>query len=98
MLSFCCWREATPSNSCISGFSSVRCVLWVQLCQSGFQRPILIKQVDGLGMKLPPPSFTVRDVARILGDEFPLDVIEVSAREPFAARAQTSECVVMLRR
>jgi hypothetical protein len=47
------------------------------LISKGFNRPILVESVEALGMKLPPDSFTVRDVERYVGSERMVDVIDV---------------------
>lgn len=37
------------------------------LQENGFEKPILIKQMHGLGMKMPLKSFTVSDVKQCVG-------------------------------
>lgn len=45
------------------------------------KRPVLIQGLAGLGAKIPCPGFMVRDVGNILGREWPLDVMDVSAQD-----------------
>ncbi|XP_065509370.1 LOW QUALITY PROTEIN: histone lysine demethylase PHF8 [Caloenas nicobarica] len=42
-----------------------------------FSVPILVNKKDGLGMTLPPPSFTPRDVQHYVGGEKVIEVIDV---------------------
>ena len=37
--------------------------------QHGFKRPILVKQKEGLKLKVPPPEFRIMDVERYVGKE-----------------------------
>ncbi|CAN0063360.1 unnamed protein product [Lampetra planeri] len=45
--------------------------------QAGFETPILVAKKDGLGMMVPPTSFTVSDVEQYVGTERLIDVIDV---------------------
>ena len=36
--------------------------------QHGFDRPILVEQKDGLGLRVPPPDFRVSDVEQYVGE------------------------------
>ncbi|KAM9325164.1 histone lysine demethylase PHF8 [Gastrophryne carolinensis] len=45
--------------------------------ENSFSVPILVLKKDGLGMTLPPPSFTVNDVEYYVGGEKEIDVIDV---------------------
>ncbi|OXA52672.1 Histone lysine demethylase PHF8 [Folsomia candida] len=47
------------------------------LIAKGFTRPVFVDSVEALGMKLPPDSFTVRDVERYVGSDRMVDVIDV---------------------
>lgn len=47
------------------------------LISKGFNRPIFVETVEALEMKLPPDSFTVRDVERYVGSDRMVDVIDV---------------------
>ncbi|CAG7785988.1 unnamed protein product [Allacma fusca] len=47
------------------------------LTHKGFNRPIVVESSEGLGLKVPPETFTVRDVERYVGSERMLDVIDV---------------------
>ncbi|XP_072566089.1 lysine-specific demethylase 7B isoform X1 [Paramormyrops kingsleyae] len=44
----------------------------------GFQYPIAVAKLDGLGLELPPPSFSVRDVEQYVGSDKVIDVIDVA--------------------
>uniref|UniRef100_A0A8C5QYR7 PHD finger protein 8 n=1 Tax=Leptobrachium leishanense TaxID=445787 RepID=A0A8C5QYR7_9ANUR len=46
--------------------------------ENSFSVPILVLKKDGLGMTLPPPSFTVDDVEYYVGAEKEIDVIDVT--------------------
>ena len=52
---------------------------WVR--RHGLQRPVVLPSREGLGMKLPGPGFTVRDVADVLGGDWPLDIIDVASQQ-----------------
>ncbi|XP_066505774.1 lysine-specific demethylase 7B isoform X2 [Hoplias malabaricus] len=44
----------------------------------GFRYPIAVVQMDGLGLRLPPSDFSVRDVERYVGGNKVIDVIDVA--------------------
>ncbi|XP_053110721.1 lysine-specific demethylase 7A isoform X2 [Hemicordylus capensis] len=44
----------------------------------GFDVPIMVPKLDGLGLRLPPPSFSVLDVERYVGGDKVIDVIDVA--------------------
>ncbi|XP_061663453.1 lysine-specific demethylase 7A [Syngnathoides biaculeatus] len=44
----------------------------------GFRRPIAVTEMEGLGLKLPPPTFGVRDVEQYVGGDKVIDVIDVA--------------------
>uniref|UniRef100_A0A8C2MVP4 Histone lysine demethylase PHF8 n=1 Tax=Cricetulus griseus TaxID=10029 RepID=A0A8C2MVP4_CRIGR len=46
--------------------------------ENSFSVPILVMKKDGLGMTLPSPSFTVRDVEHYVGSDKEIDVIDVA--------------------
>ncbi|KAL1765849.1 histone lysine demethylase PHF8 isoform X2 [Sigmodon hispidus] len=48
--------------------------------ESSFSVPILVLKKDGLGMTLPPTSFTVRDVEEYIGSDKEIDVIDVACQ------------------
>ena len=35
--------------------------------ENGFNLPLLVDKKDGLGMTVPPPSFTIQDVEDLVG-------------------------------
>ncbi|XP_074644108.1 histone lysine demethylase PHF8-like [Tubulanus polymorphus] len=48
-----------------------------------FERPILIEKKDGLGMIVPPTSFSIQDVENHVGSMREIDVIDVSRQEDY---------------
>ncbi|XP_035281708.1 lysine-specific demethylase 7B isoform X2 [Anguilla anguilla] len=46
--------------------------------KQGFQYPIALSKPDGLGLRLPPPTFSVRDVEQYVGSDKIIDVIDVA--------------------
>ncbi|XP_063785011.1 lysine-specific demethylase 7A isoform X2 [Pseudophryne corroboree] len=44
----------------------------------GFNQPIMVPQLDDLGLRLPPPKFSVMDVERCVGGDKIIDVIDVA--------------------
>ncbi|XP_060101653.1 lysine-specific demethylase 7A [Heteronotia binoei] len=44
----------------------------------GFDVPIMVSKLDGLGLRLPPPTFSVLDVERYVGGDKVIDVIDVA--------------------
>ncbi|XP_017267163.1 lysine-specific demethylase 7A isoform X2 [Kryptolebias marmoratus] len=44
----------------------------------GFNYPIMITEMEGLGLKLPPPTFSVKDVVQYVGGDKVIDVIDVA--------------------
>ena len=52
------------------------------LSTSGFSRPILIPESDGLGLSIPEdPDFSISDVPASLGEDRNIDVIDVHKQE-----------------
>ena len=62
-------------------------VEWLQNDEGAMTEPVLVEAEEGLGMKMPPASFTVGDVAEALGDDFPVEVIGT-----FLFPARSSAC------
>ncbi|XP_060108492.1 histone lysine demethylase PHF8 [Heteronotia binoei] len=54
--------------------------------ENSFSVPILVLKKDGLGMTLPPPSFTVRDVEHYVGADREIDVIDVTRQADLKMR------------
>lgn len=54
---------------------------------NGFFRPIIVDKLEGLGLRVPPSTFTIHDVERYLEPERMVDVIDVEkqveCRMPF---------------
>ncbi|XP_021073188.1 histone lysine demethylase PHF8-like [Mus pahari] len=50
------------------------------LQECSFSTPIHVLKKDGLGMALPPTSFTVRDVEQYVGSDREIDVIDVACQ------------------
>ncbi|XP_039616610.1 lysine-specific demethylase 7B-like isoform X2 [Polypterus senegalus] len=46
--------------------------------KQGFAYPIMVSKMDGLGLKLPSSSFSVRDVEHYVGGDKVIDVIDVA--------------------
>ncbi|KAL0962943.1 hypothetical protein UPYG_G00347430 [Umbra pygmaea] len=44
----------------------------------GWSYPIAVPNKEGLGLKLPPPSFSVKDVEQVVGGDKIIDVIDVA--------------------
>ncbi|XP_076015017.1 lysine-specific demethylase 7A [Genypterus blacodes] len=44
----------------------------------GFHFPIAVTEMEGLGLKLPPPTFSVKDVEQYVGGDKIIDVIDVA--------------------
>uniref|UniRef100_A0A671VXK8 Lysine-specific demethylase 7A n=1 Tax=Sparus aurata TaxID=8175 RepID=A0A671VXK8_SPAAU len=44
----------------------------------GFNYPIGVTEMEGLGLKLPPPTFSVKDVEQYVGGDKVIDVIDVA--------------------
>lgn len=50
---------------------------WLEEDERAMTEPIIIDSPEGLGMKMPPPDFTVDDVAEIVGEDTPVEVIGI---------------------
>lgn len=48
---------------------------WVEEDETAMREPIVIEKPDGLGMKMPSTDLTVDDVAELVGEDTPLEVI-----------------------
>lgn len=48
---------------------------WLEEDEQAMTEPILIDNPEGLGMQMPPSDFTVSDVAEIVGEDHPVEVI-----------------------
>ncbi|KAF8906029.1 jumonji superfamily protein [Gymnopilus junonius] len=53
---------------------------WLREDESALREPIIIEQPDGLGMKMPPRDLTVEHVAEYIGEDTPLEVIDVASQ------------------
>lgn len=49
--------------------------------RAGFERPILVERPDGLGLRVPPKSFAVRDVRDLVGSNRVIDVMDVRTQK-----------------
>lgn len=58
---------------------------WLTENEDAMTQPIIIEDPDGLGMKMPDPSFTVSDVARLVGENEKVEVLgtPIDFRFPF---------------
>jgi F-box/leucine-rich repeat protein 10/11 len=50
-------------------------VEWLEGDEGAMTEPIIIESPEGLGMKMPSDDFTVDDIAELLGEETPVEVI-----------------------
>ena len=48
---------------------------WIYTDPRAMTEPVVIEAPDGLGMKMPPKEYTIRDVAADVGPDTPLEVI-----------------------
>ena len=48
---------------------------WLEQDDDALQEPIVIEDPDGLGMIMPPNTFSVEDVAELIGEGTPVEVI-----------------------
>lgn len=55
---------------------------WLYNDPTAMTEPVIIEKPDGLGMMMPPSSLTVPEIANILGQETPLEVIGLHPRSP----------------
>ncbi|BGP25559.1 JmjC domain-containing histone demethylation protein 1 [Rhodotorula toruloides] len=46
----------------------------------GMTEPFVVERPEGLGMEMPPPSTTVKDVAELVGPSTPLEVIDCASQ------------------
>lgn len=53
---------------------------WLQNDETAMTEPIIIESPEGLGMKMPPHSFTVNDVARLVGPKEKVEVLDVASQ------------------
>ncbi|XP_067129038.1 histone lysine demethylase PHF8-like isoform X2 [Centruroides vittatus] len=51
------------------------------LIQNGFHCPIIVENKTGLGLSMPPDTFTVTDIMENIGADWCLDVIDVSRQD-----------------
>ncbi|XP_051939717.1 lysine (K)-specific demethylase 2Aa [Hippocampus zosterae] len=49
--------------------------------RSGLRDPIIFEKIDGLGLKMPDPSFSVSDVKMFVGSRRMIDVMDVSTQK-----------------
>ncbi|KAF5387004.1 hypothetical protein D9615_001759 [Tricholomella constricta] len=53
---------------------------WLEEDETAMTEPVVIEQPDGLGMKMPPADFTVDDVVKLIGEDTPVEVIDVASQ------------------
>lgn len=53
---------------------------WLTEDPEAMTEPVVIEKPDGLGMKLPSASITPADVARLVGPDTPIEVIDVASQ------------------
>ncbi|KAI0670700.1 Clavaminate synthase-like protein [Trametes maxima] len=55
-------------------------VEWLENDESAMKEPIVVEAEEGLGMKMPPQGFTVADVVEAVGEDYPVEVIDVATQ------------------
>nr|XP_055047722.1 lysine-specific demethylase 7B isoform X1 [Misgurnus anguillicaudatus] len=55
----------------------------------GFRYPIAVHKMEGLGLRLPPPDFSVKDVERYVGGDKVIDVIDVARQADSKIKLKT---------
>ncbi|CAL1703876.1 unnamed protein product [Somion occarium] len=53
---------------------------WLEHDDTALTEPIIIDSAEGLGMKMPPSDITVDEIAEIIGEDTPVEVIDVSTQ------------------
>ncbi|KAG6910882.1 hypothetical protein DXG01_006565 [Tephrocybe rancida] len=53
---------------------------WLEEDPTAMTEPVVIEQPDGLGMTMPSNDFTVDDVAELVGEDTPVEVIDVASQ------------------
>jgi F-box and leucine-rich repeat protein 10/11 len=48
---------------------------WLEQDDDALREPIVIENPEGLGMTMPPNNFSVEDVAEMIGEDTPVEVI-----------------------
>lgn len=51
---------------------------WVNGDPAAMTEPVIVSRPEGLGMKMPSSDLTVQDIAEIVGEDTPIEVIGVS--------------------
>lgn len=66
------------------------CFTWLEQDPHAMEEPVVIETPEGLEMKMPLPELTVTDIAAILGESTPIEVIGPS---PVTLSSPMSNCV-----
>ncbi|KZS99328.1 JmjC domain-containing histone demethylation protein 1 [Sistotremastrum niveocremeum HHB9708] len=53
---------------------------WLHSNDTALREPVVIEKPEGLGMSMPPDEFEVKDVAEIVGENTPVEVIDVNTQ------------------
>ncbi|KAF5330358.1 hypothetical protein D9619_005662 [Psilocybe cf. subviscida] len=53
---------------------------WLAEDEDAMTEPIIIEEPEGLGMKMPPKDLTVEHVAEYIGEDMPLEVMDVASQ------------------
>ncbi|KAF9532383.1 jumonji superfamily protein [Crepidotus variabilis] len=53
---------------------------WLEDDETAFREPIVIEDPEGLGMKMPPEGLTVEHVAEYIGEDQPVEVVDVASQ------------------
>lgn len=51
---------------------------WLEEEEDAMTEPIVIEKPEGLGMQMPPEDFGIEDVAQIVGEDTPIEVIGIA--------------------
>lgn len=52
---------------------------WLEQDEDAMREPIVIEKPDGLGMKMPSEDITIEEIAEIVGEATPVEVIGTSS-------------------
>lgn len=53
---------------------------WLEQDETAMREPIVIENQEGLGMKMPSEELTIDEIAEMVGEATPIEVIGISSR------------------
>ncbi|KAF8163101.1 jumonji superfamily protein [Crassisporium funariophilum] len=53
---------------------------WLEDDEDAMREPVVIEKPEGLGMQMPDKELTVEDVAQLVGEDVPIEVIDVASQ------------------